>query len=94
MQRGPGRGGEHEPGDRHHRLSLPLEAFPDLAIADGLREEAVNMSIAIVVPAEKVLEVLNHPELQALRNELAAEIIAREMPSPDTAEAIEQDPPS
>ena len=52
------------------------------------------MSIAIVVPAEKVLEVLNHPELQALRNELAAEIIARELPSPDTAEAIELDPPS
>jgi len=35
----------------------------------GEQAEAVNMGIAIVVPAKKILEVLYHPELIALRNE-------------------------
>jgi len=29
--------------------------------------EAVNMGIAIVIPAQKILEVLYHPELVAMR---------------------------
>jgi hypothetical protein len=42
----------------------------DLPIGVGTEEaEAVNMGIAIVVPAQKILEVLYHPELVAMREE-------------------------
>lgn len=34
---------------------------------DGLREETVNMGIGIVVPAEKIVEVLDHPTLKEPR---------------------------
>jgi hypothetical protein len=37
--------------------------------AQTQQAEAVNMGISIIVPAKKILEVLYHPELVALRAE-------------------------
>ena len=52
-----------------HFLGL-MHGHWDLKIGtDVMQAEAVNMGIAIVIPAQKILEVLYHPELVALRAE-------------------------
>jgi hypothetical protein len=52
-----------------HLLGL-MRGHWDLKLgADPAQAEAVNMGIAIVIPAQKILEVLYHPELVALREE-------------------------
>lgn len=40
---------------------------PTDAVADGLSEETINMGIAIVLPAERIRDVLEHPRFQAHR---------------------------
>jgi hypothetical protein len=40
--------------------------------------ETVNLGIAIVVPAKKILEVLDHPELVAEREKLEEEELAKQ----------------
>ena len=47
--------------------------------------EAVNMGVSIVVPARKILEVINHPELVAMRKKRDAEITAITGPVADSA---------
>jgi hypothetical protein len=52
-----------------HLLGL-MRGHWDLKLGiDAVQGEAVNMGIAIVIPAQKILEVLYHPELVALREE-------------------------
>lgn len=52
-----------------HLLGL-MRGHWDLKLGvDALQAEAVNMGIAIVIPAQKIVEVLYHPELVALREE-------------------------
>lgn len=52
-----------------HFLGL-MHGHWDLKVgASAMEAEAVNMGIAIVIPAQKILEVLYHPELVALRAE-------------------------
>jgi hypothetical protein len=48
------------------------------------REESINLGIAIVVPAKKILEVLNHQELVAMRKQ-------REKERKDSAGSTEPD---
>lgn len=48
------------------------------------QSEAVNMGISIVVPAHKIMEVVNHPELVALRKEYDQKIVEEKLPTPDT----------
>jgi len=47
--------------------------------------EAVNMGVSIVVPARKILEVINHPELVAMRKKNDEAITATRGPVADTA---------
>lgn len=57
-----------------HLLGL-MRGHWDLAVElPSQREEAVNMGIAIVVPAKQIVEVLYHPELVALREKHDQEI--------------------
>lgn len=41
----------------------------DAVMTDSLRSDAVNVGIGIVVPAKKILELINGPELMAKRNQ-------------------------
>jgi hypothetical protein len=56
-------GDGHLLGLMHGHWDLPV-SFSSLEQA-----EAVNMGVSIVVPAKKILEVLHHPELVAMRKE-------------------------
>lgn len=59
---------------RSHLLGL-MRGHWDLPIGvHSQQAEAVNMGISIVVPAHKILEVLYHPELVALREKIDREI--------------------
>lgn len=50
------------PAGERNRIDLPS------ATKDGQKKpDAINLGIAIVTPAKKILEVLNHPELVAMR---------------------------
>ncbi len=49
----------------HGHYDVP--AVLDLERADGLRDKAINMGIAIVVPVTKIIETINQPERAALR---------------------------
>jgi hypothetical protein len=60
-----GRGKLHLLGLMHGHWDIPTENKNDLDDKDFLG--SVNMGIAIVVPAKKILEVLNQPELVELR---------------------------
>jgi hypothetical protein len=53
----------------------------DSVIVDN-RGESVNMGIAIVVPSQKILEVLNHPVFQRARNEALSSQRAQNTPTP------------
>jgi hypothetical protein len=46
----------------------------DAVIPDGLRDEAVNMGIAIVIPVSKIMEVINHPDFLAQRKRYGEQI--------------------
>ena len=58
-----GLGSFHLLGLMHGHWEVPT------AFANTEEAEAVNMGVSIVVPAKKILEVLYHPELVAMRKE-------------------------
>jgi hypothetical protein len=65
------KGGTHLYGlGEGHLLGL-MHGHWDLPVSFSAPEqaEAVNMGVSIVVPAKKILEVLHHPELAAMRKE-------------------------
>jgi hypothetical protein len=71
-------------GLMHGHWDIPLRARDDQPTQD--REEAygkVNLGIAIVVPAKKVLEVLNHPQLVERRDMEDEELRKKTMPTLD-----------
>lgn len=54
----------------HGHYDVP--AVLDLDGAEGLREKAINMGIAIVVPVTKIIETINQPEREAQRRSIAS----------------------
>jgi hypothetical protein len=70
-----GLGRPHFLGLMHGHWDLPIGAEVDQA-------EAVNMGISIVIPAKKILEVLYHPELVALRERQDEVILKVNLPTP------------
>src|ERR1700730_8525832 len=58
-----GLGDGHLLGLAHGHWDLPVSFSP------AEQAEAVNMGVSIIVPAKKILEVLYHPELTAMRKE-------------------------
>jgi hypothetical protein len=58
-----GLGDGHLLGLAHGHWDLPV------SFSDAEQAEAVNMGVSIIVPAKKILEVLYHPELTAMRKE-------------------------
>jgi hypothetical protein len=63
-----GIGGFYLLGLMHGHWDIPTRNKNDLLMTDDLFGK-VNMGIAIVVPAKKILEVLNHPELVKMRQQ-------------------------
>jgi hypothetical protein len=53
-------------GLMHGHWRVPVQA---MAVHGVEVAEAVNMGVSIVVPAHKIVEILNQPELVALRKE-------------------------
>ena len=67
----------------HHFLGL-MRGHWDLPMnLQGYQAEAVNMGISIIVPAKKILEVLYHPELVALRARQDQQISKESLPALD-----------
>lgn len=50
----------------HYDIELPQK---DNIVEDSVRKEAINMGVAIVVPSQKIKDVLYHPEIIKARGE-------------------------
>jgi hypothetical protein len=61
-----GIGGFYLLGLMHGHWEIPTDRKNDSLMGNDLHGK-VNMGIAIVIPAKKILEVLNHPELVEMR---------------------------
>ncbi len=72
-------------GLMHGHWDIPSEEKNDMRATD--EEGKVNMGIAIVVPATKILEVINQEELMQSRRESAAEW-KKKQPKPTTDSAL------
>jgi hypothetical protein len=50
----------------------------------GQQLEWVNMGVSIIVPAKKILETINHPEIVEMRNEVDRQIAEENAPTADS----------
>src|SRR5437879_13372135 len=64
-------------GLMHGHWDLP-KGFSSL-----IQGETTNMGISIVVPAHKIMEILNHPELVDMRKKTDEEIAKENLQTPD-----------
>ncbi|MBI4611961.1 MAG: hypothetical protein HY726_23470 [Candidatus Rokubacteria bacterium] len=64
----------------HYDVTLPVQSEAD---ADALRNEAINMGIAIVVPVTKIIETVNQPERVAKRKAREEEFKRANLPKID-----------
>ena len=87
-----GIGNFHLMGLMHGHWDLPVDMVNDEASTPDEPDvsQAVNMGIAIVVPAKKIMEVLNRNELVEMRAKGDEEGRKREMPILDEALAKQQ----
>jgi hypothetical protein len=58
----------------------------DAGDEDAIGEERVNMGIAIVVPATKILEVLNQPMIRKKEKEVEERLRKEQLPTPDSVD--------
>lgn len=65
----------------HYNLDLLSEDAVDM---DAKAKEVVNLGIAIVVPSEKILEVINQPMIKEEEDKITAEVKARLLPAMDS----------
>lgn len=77
-------------GDRFFWLGL-IHGHWDVPISDTLVEDAfthekVNMGITIVIPAKKILEIINQEELVAKRKQQEEKLLKERMPTLDISE--------
>jgi hypothetical protein len=52
-------------------------ADPDAIVIDEISGKTVNVGLAVVAPATKIIEVINHPDLKASREEAEKEFVER-----------------
>jgi len=71
-------------GLMHGHWDLPAPDA-DMLVEDTLPDERVNMGIAVVVPVQKILEVINQEELVAIRKKAEEELRQGRIPTPDMA---------
>jgi hypothetical protein len=69
-------------GLTHGHWSIKAEDKNEVRFNTTATEDRVNMGIAIVVPAYKILEVLNHPELVADRRRAEEEVASADKSTP------------
>jgi hypothetical protein len=63
----------------------------DESTADGLSDEAINMGIAIVLPVTRILDIINTPELIAMRAKADAEAQDEMVPAMDSTDVSSAD---
>lgn len=49
-------------------------SYVDTIMTDKSNTQSINEGIGIVVPAQKILEVINHPDLEKMRNRVEAKL--------------------
>lgn len=69
----------------HGHYDIPLSES-DVITEDALLKKGVNMGIAIVVPINKILEVLDQPMIKKEEKELERKFRERQLPTPDSLE--------
>lgn len=67
----------------HGHWPVQPSKIEDLGIVDDKATEQINMGIAIVVPAKRILEAINQPELVEMRKEGDKEYKRLFSPTPD-----------
>lgn len=75
-------------GLMHGHWDIPPEKKNDAVLMDRDTSGTVNMGIAIVIPAKKIMEVVNHPELVEMRRKNDEKMRMEIMPRLDEQAAI------
>lgn len=77
----------HLLGIMHGHYKVDIAKLED--DAEGVGEEAINMGIAIVVPATRILEIINMPDWKNMRDKMDQEAQQATMPVLDISEVTE-----
>lgn len=64
----------------HWDVEIP---FPDTPVLHHVKPKSINVGIAIVIPEEKVLEVIRHPKLIETKNRVIKNVRERNAPTLD-----------
>jgi len=68
----------------HGHWDVPIDKQDDIFIEDFLKNERINMGIAIVIPTYKILEVLNQNTFLQKREEIKKKIQEKKSPTLDS----------
>ena len=77
-------------GLMHGHWDMPVDtSSPDAAIADTPEKEAVNMGIAMVVPATQIVEIIDQPMFKNAREEEMKQLCESSLPAEDSTTTYE-----